>query len=55
MGLFNVSISDEDRPRVDALIAVLNRLATLGEVVVNQKQLEVKVDLVNKLLPNKSA
>lgn len=55
MGLFTVSISDEDRVRVDQLISVLTRMTALLETVVNQKELIARVDLVNKPTTQQSA
>jgi hypothetical protein len=48
MGLLDVNISDQDRPRVDRLIAVLERLARVAEQVSGQKQLVVRAELEDK-------
>ena len=48
MGLLDINISNEDRPRVDRLIAVLERLTRVIEQVTSQKQLVVRADLEDK-------
>ena len=48
MGLLDVNISDQDRPRVDRLIAVLERLTRVVEQVTGTKQLVVRADLEDK-------
>ena len=37
MGLLDINISDQDRPRVDRLIAVLERLTRVIEKTTNQE------------------
>ena len=51
MGLFTVSIDDADRERVDRLVNVLERIATLAETVVNQKEVIIRIGLVNQQIP----
>jgi len=47
MGLLDINISDEDRPRVDRLITVLERLTRVIEQTVN-KELVVRANLEDK-------
>ena len=48
MGLLDINISQEDRPRVDRLIAVLERLTRVVEQVTGTKQLVVKATFEDK-------
>lgn len=44
MSLFNVSISNEDRPRVDRALAVFERLTHVLESLVSGKQITIKFE-----------
>jgi len=48
MGLLDINISQEDRPRVDRLIAVLERLTRVAEQLAGQKQLVVRAEFEDK-------
>jgi hypothetical protein len=45
---FIVNISDQDRPRVDRLISVLERFTAVIENVTSKQQLVLRVDLEDK-------
>jgi hypothetical protein len=48
MGLLDINISDQDRPRVDRLINVLERLTRVIEQLSGQKQLVVRAEFEDK-------
>lgn len=45
MGLLDVNISKEDRPRIDRLTNVLERVVSLAEEVVRGRELTIRISL----------
>jgi hypothetical protein len=48
MGLLDVNISKEDRPRVDAIIQIMRRLTDLLSALETTKQVVIRIEVADK-------